>query len=54
MSKSPAFQEGAKELRKARAAGLPLLGAVALFSLIIRARHYARYPHETSVRGTIR
>ena len=30
------------------------LGAVALFSLIIRARHHARFPHETSVRGTIR
>ena len=35
MSKSPAFQEGAKELRKARAAGLPLLGAVALFSAVV-------------------
>ena len=30
------------------------LGAVALFVLIIRARHHARYPYETSVRGTIR
>ncbi|MFD1882018.1 heme A synthase [Paracoccus pacificus] len=30
------------------------LGAVVLFSLIIRARHNARYPYETSVRGTIR
>ena len=30
------------------------LGAVALFVLIIRARHHARYPFETSVRGTIR
>ncbi|MCF3974519.1 heme A synthase [Paracoccus salsus] len=30
------------------------LGAVALFTLIIRARAHARYPHETSVRGTIR
>ncbi len=29
-------------------------GAVALFVLIIRARHHARYPFETSVRGTIR
>lgn len=28
-------------------------GAVALFVLIIRARHHARYPFETSVRGTI-
>lgn len=30
------------------------LGAVVLFALIIRARHHARFPHETSVRGTIR
>lgn len=30
------------------------LGAVALFTLILRARHHARYPYETSVRGTIR
>ncbi|MFV0294127.1 MAG: heme A synthase [Paracoccus sp. (in: a-proteobacteria)] len=30
------------------------LGAVALFTLIIRARHHARYPFETSVRGTIK
>lgn len=30
------------------------MGAVALFTLIIRARHNAAYPHETSVRGTIR
>lgn len=30
------------------------IGAVALFALVIRARHHARYPHETSVRGTIR
>ncbi|HRO14836.1 MAG TPA: COX15/CtaA family protein [Paracoccus sp. (in: a-proteobacteria)] len=30
------------------------LGAVALFVLILRARHHARYPIETSVRGTIR
>lgn len=28
------------------------LGAVALFTLIIRARHHARYPHQISVRGT--
>ena len=35
MSKSPAFQEGAKELRRARAAGLPLFGAVALFSAVV-------------------
>ena len=27
------------------------LGAIALFTLIIRARHHARYPFETSVRG---
>lgn len=30
------------------------IGAVALFTLILRARHHARYPYETSVRGTIR
>jgi cytochrome c oxidase assembly protein subunit 15 len=30
------------------------VGAVVLFALIIRARHHARFPHETSVRGTIR
>jgi len=41
------------------AAPLPLalahqVMAVALFTLILRARHHARYPYETSVRGTIR
>ncbi|MCT4332000.1 COX15/CtaA family protein [Paracoccus sp. YLB-12] len=30
------------------------LGAVALFTLILRARAHARYPRETSVRGTIK
>ncbi|MBK4217310.1 COX15/CtaA family protein [Paracoccus caeni] len=30
------------------------IGAMAMFVLIIRARHNAAYPHETSVRGTIR
>ncbi|MDP5308135.1 heme A synthase [Paracoccus spongiarum] len=30
------------------------IGAVALFVLILRARHHARFPHETSVRGTSR
>ncbi len=30
------------------------IGAVALFTLIVRARHHARYPYETSVRGTVR
>ncbi|GLK63548.1 heme A synthase [Paracoccus kondratievae] len=30
------------------------IGAVALFTLILRARHHARYPYETSVRGTVR
>ena len=30
------------------------IGAVALFTLILRARHHACYPYETSVRGTIR
>ncbi|QRZ14657.1 COX15/CtaA family protein [Paracoccus methylovorus] len=29
-------------------------GAVAVFTLILRARHHARYPFETSVRGTVR
>ena len=27
---------------------------VALFVLIIRARHHARYPHQTSLRGKTR
>ncbi|MDQ7262805.1 COX15/CtaA family protein [Paracoccus sp. PS-1] len=30
------------------------IGAVALFTLILRARHHARYPFETSARGTVR
>lgn len=30
------------------------LGAVLLFVLIIRARHHARYPFETSIRGTVK
>ncbi|WP_111557479.1 heme A synthase [Paracoccus sediminilitoris] len=30
------------------------IGAVVLFSLILRARHHARYPIETSIRGTLR
>lgn len=30
------------------------VGAVALFTLILRARGHARYPYETSVRGTFR
>ncbi|NHF72135.1 heme A synthase [Paracoccus xiamenensis] len=30
------------------------LGAVVLFVLIIRARHNARYPYETSIRGALR
>ncbi|MBM3605502.1 MAG: heme A synthase [Alphaproteobacteria bacterium] len=30
------------------------LGAVALFALILRARHHARYPVETSIRGVTR
>lgn len=30
------------------------IGAVILFTLIIRARYNARYPYETSVRGTVR
>ncbi|MCZ0960847.1 heme A synthase [Paracoccus benzoatiresistens] len=54
-----AVQVGLGIMNVIHASPLPLalahqLGAVALFSLIIRARHHARYPHETSVRGTIR
>jgi len=30
------------------------IGAVILFSLILRARHHARYPIETSIRGSLR
>ncbi|MFD1795871.1 heme A synthase [Paracoccus aurantiacus] len=30
------------------------LGAVVLFVLIIRARHHARYPFETSIRGAVK
>ena len=30
------------------------LGAVLLFVLILRARHHARYPFETSIRGAVR
>ena len=30
------------------------IGAVVLFSLILRARHHARYPIETSIRGSLR
>ncbi|WBU58916.1 heme A synthase [Paracoccus albus] len=30
------------------------LGAVLLFVLILRARHHARYPFETSIRGTVK
>ncbi|MEE2860406.1 MAG: heme A synthase [Pseudomonadota bacterium] len=29
-------------------------GAVVLFAMILRARHHARYPHETSIRGVTR
>ncbi len=29
-------------------------GAVVLFAMILRARHHARYPFETSIRGAIR
>ncbi|WP_207102524.1 type I secretion system permease/ATPase [Paracoccus shandongensis] len=35
MSKPPVFQDGARELRKARAAGMPLFAAVALFSAVV-------------------
>lgn len=30
------------------------IGAILLFTLIIRARHHARYPYETSIRGNLR
>lgn len=54
-----AVQIGLGILNVIQASPLPLalthqLGAVALFVLVIRARHHARYPFETSVRGTIR
>ena len=54
-----AVQVGLGIMNVIHASPLPLalahqLGAVALFALIIRGRHHARYPHETSVRGTIR
>lgn len=54
-----AVQVGLGIMNVLNASPLPLalthqLGAVALWALIIRARHHARYPHETSVRGTIR
>ncbi|RNF33359.1 heme A synthase [Paracoccus methylarcula] len=52
-----AMQVGLGIMNVLHASPLPLalthqLGAVALFTLIIRARHHARYPYETSVRGT--
>lgn len=52
-----AVQIGLGIMNVIHASPLPLalthqLGAVALFSLILRARHHARYPIETSVRGT--
>lgn len=52
-----AAQIGLGILNVLHASPLPLalihqLGAVVLFSLILRARHHARYPIETSVRGT--
>ena len=54
-----AAQIGLGILNVIEAAPLPLalthqLGAVALFVLILRARLFARYPYETSVRGTLR
>ncbi|MFV0302666.1 MAG: heme A synthase [Paracoccus sp. (in: a-proteobacteria)] len=54
-----AVQVGLGIMNVLNASPLPLalthqLGAVALFTLIIRARFNARYPYETSVRGTIR
>ena len=54
-----AVQVGLGIMNVIHASPLPLalahqLGAVALFTLILRARHNARYPYETSVRGTVR
>lgn len=54
-----AVQLGLGILTVIHAAPLPLalahqIGAMALFVLILRARHHARFPFETSVRGTIR
>ncbi|MDP0929590.1 COX15/CtaA family protein [Paracoccus onubensis] len=51
-----AVQVGLGIMNVLHASPLPLalthqLGAIALFTLIIRARHHARYPFETSVRG---
>lgn len=52
-----AMQVGLGIMNVLHASPLPLalthqLGAIALFALIIRGRHHARYPYETSVRGT--
>ena len=54
-----AVQVGLGIMNVMHASPLPLalthqLGAIALFTLIIRARAHARYPRETSVRGTIK
>ncbi|WP_299904276.1 heme A synthase [uncultured Paracoccus sp.] len=54
-----AVQVGLGIMNVLNASPLPLalahqIGAIALFTLIIRARFNARYPYETSVRGTIR
>ncbi|WP_299841321.1 heme A synthase [uncultured Paracoccus sp.] len=54
-----AVQVGLGIMNVLNASPLPLalahqIGAIALFALIIRARFNARYPYETSVRGTIR
>lgn len=54
-----AAQIGLGIMNVIEASPLPLalthqLGAVALFVLILRARLHARYPYETSVRGTLR
>lgn len=54
-----AVQIGLGIMNVIEAAPLPLalthqVGAVALFVLILRARLHARYPYETSVRGTLR
>lgn len=54
-----AAQIGLGILNVIHAAPLPLalihqIGAVVMFVLILRARFHARYPYETSVRGTLR
>lgn len=54
-----AVQVGLGIMNVLHASPLPLAlahqaGAIVLFALIVRGRHHARFPYETSVRGTIR